>query len=639
VARLTERRKVDGILQPTRRRLRGYSFDPSLAVQMETAVVNRITFQVPWEEKLELGPVGNYVEVVDVDPASKCFYAPVDLNHPFLLAQDGLDPSEGNPKFHQQMVYAVVMTTIGNFEQALGRCALWSSRVFRSNGRMRSEPVLRLRVYPHALREANAYYSPEKKALLFGYFPASTSDPGSNLPGGTVFTCLSHDVVAHETTHALLDGLHPRFSEASNEDVLAFHEAFADIVALFQHFSFPEVLRHQIAKTRGDLASQNLLGQLAQQFGQATEQHGALRDALGGFNPETKRWEPKKPDPTEISRTFEPHDRGAILVAAIFDAFLSIYKSRIPDLLRIATGGSGVLPVGELNPDLVGRLAMEASKSAQHVLRMCIRALDYCPPVDITFGEYLRALITADFDVVPVDEREYRIAVIEAFRRRGIYPDRVRNLSEENLRWPDVDENFIEILPSAAGIKGLLPDWGLSTDRMKVCEQVRRSAQALHRMLLSSPNRSKLGELVGLDLRDKAPMTIERKRGAPVFEVHSVRPTYRQGFRGEPIIDLVIEVTQRRRGYFDPETQKKADKHSEATTEDFQFRGGATLLVDPESGRIRYRIRKNINDERRLERQRSYLTGPTDLSLHEIYFGSLRSGAAREPFSVLHSRY
>ena len=30
----------------------------------------------------------------------------------------------------------------------------------------------RLRIYPHALREANAYYSPEKKALLFGYFPA-----------------------------------------------------------------------------------------------------------------------------------------------------------------------------------------------------------------------------------------------------------------------------------------------------------------------------------------------------------------------------------------------------------------------------------------------------------------------------------
>ena len=55
---------------------------------------------------------------------------------------------------------------------------------------------------------------------------------------------------------------------------------------------------------------------------------------------------------------------------------------------------------------------------------MCIRALDYCPPVDITFGEYLRALITADTDLVPNDKLGYRIAFIEAFRNRGIYPQR-----------------------------------------------------------------------------------------------------------------------------------------------------------------------------------------------------------------------
>ncbi len=30
------------------------------------------------------------------------------------------------------------------------------------------------------------------------------------------------------------------------------------------------------------------------------------------------------------------------------------------------------------------------------MLNTCIRALDYCPPVDITFGDYLRAIITAE---------------------------------------------------------------------------------------------------------------------------------------------------------------------------------------------------------------------------------------------------
>jgi hypothetical protein len=167
------------------------------------------------------------------------------------------------------MAYAVAMKTIDYFENALGRVALWAPRQYEVAG-TKTEFVQRLRIYPHALRGKNAYYSPDHKALLLGYFTASTSDPGSTLPGGVVFTAVSHDIVAHETTHALLDGLHRRFREATNPDVFAFHEAFADIVALFQHFTLPEALSHQIAATRGDLEKQNLLGQLAVQFGEAT---------------------------------------------------------------------------------------------------------------------------------------------------------------------------------------------------------------------------------------------------------------------------------------------------------------------------------------------------------------------------------
>src|SRR5712664_4193015 len=74
---------------------------------------------------------------------------------------------------------------------------------------------------PHALREANAYYSPRKKAILFGYFQSGSSRSGEST---TVFSCLSHDIIAHEVTHALLDGMHRRFAEPSNSDVLAFHE-------------------------------------------------------------------------------------------------------------------------------------------------------------------------------------------------------------------------------------------------------------------------------------------------------------------------------------------------------------------------------------------------------------------------------
>ena len=164
------------------------------------------------------------------------------------------------------------MKTIEHFEHALGRVALWAPRFvkYMQNGEPQIEEhyVPRLRIYPHALREENSFYSPVKKALLLGYFPASQTRPGDNLPGGTVFCALSHDIIAHETTHALLDGLHRYFGEPTNEDVMAFHEAFADIVALFQHFTVPEALRDQIRRTRGNLAKQNMLGELALQFGQ-----------------------------------------------------------------------------------------------------------------------------------------------------------------------------------------------------------------------------------------------------------------------------------------------------------------------------------------------------------------------------------
>ena len=270
-------------------------------------------------EKLLPGPVGEYLEILDIDPATGCCYAPVDLDHPAVLAQAGLPPSESNPRFHQQMTYAVAMKTIEYVERALGRVALWSPRLvkYTKDGRARIDMhyVARLRIYPHALREANSFYSPEKKALLLGYFPASKTDPGENLPGGTVFCSLSHDIIAHETTHALLDGLHRYFGEPTNPDVLAFHEAFADIVALFQHFSIPAALRDQIARTRGDLSQQNMLGELALQFGQGIGKYGALRSAIGSFDTDNI-WTPALPTRDDYAKASEPHARGAVLALA-----------------------------------------------------------------------------------------------------------------------------------------------------------------------------------------------------------------------------------------------------------------------------------------------------------------------------------
>lgn len=603
---------------PQWRRLRGYAFDPGLSLQFETVAINEIIFRVPWEE-LEQGPVGEYVEVIDFDPASNAYYDPVDLGA--LTGSDGLEPDEGNPQFHQQFVYAVAMTTIRNFELALGRRVLWTRR---DESRPRGQWdvfVQRLRIYPHAFRGANAYYSPDKKALLFGYFPASASAKGAQLPGGIVFTCLSHDIVAHETTHALLDATLPRYLEPSNPDALAFHEAFADIVALFQHFSFPEVLRHQIAKTRGDLASQSLLGELAQQFGQATGLYGGLRAAIGRVNEATGKWEPIEPDPSAYQTEEEPHSRGALLVAAVFDAFLAIYRDRVADLIRMATGGSGVLPEGALPPDLTNRLTREAAKSAQHVLGICIRALDYCPPVDLTFGDYLRALITADVDLVPIDDHHYRVAIIEAFRKRGIYPRDLRTLSEQSLRWPHGEEldapgrSAIEFLAEQLRRLPYKTQFRASREQVfKVWQDFRREIHNLIAGKIQADILGNLEQVTGLvfDNTGRVP-PVAVPGNPPSFEVHSVRPVRRRGPNGEEINHVVLAITQHESVIVDGES--------------LVLPGGCTLILDLETLELRYAISKPVGNPERQAQFRQWMgDNPTAIALTQL----------KEPIAHLH---
>ena len=599
--------------EPQRRRLRVFAYDPALSVDLNTFDINDATISVPWERNLRPGPVGEYLEVVDVDPASGSCYAPVDLNAPALLAQAGLPPSEQNPQFHQQMCYAVAMRTIEHFERALGRKALWAIRYVKDQtGKVVGEQfVPRLRIYPHALRAENSFYSPERKALLLGYFTAREGSAGLNLPGGRVFCAASHDIIAHETTHALLDGLHRRYQEPTNPDVLAFHEAFADIVALFQHFTIPEALREQIVRTRGNLGEDNLLAQLAVQFGQATSGgYDALRNAIKD-----------KPTRGDYEASREPHQRGSVLVAAVFAAFLSVFNRTAAPTLKLATGGTGVLPEGELLRDLADRLAQQACSVAGNVLDICIRALDYCPPIDITFGEYLRALITADVDLVPNDELGYRVAFISAFRDRGIFPSNVPNLSIETLVW---DQPTLLVRADIRDVMDkLVLDWDTQTERHKAYQTSKHNAYIFWQWLVD-PARKDVFRALGFRKASKG-VTIAGVTGElrPV-EVHSVRPARRSGPEGGRY-EVFIELTQA----FWPDDDPGA-----------RFRGGCTVVVDFAPKRIRYIVRKRLEGPDGVEKQRTQLglaMTANAASRRGNYYGT--GARSSEPFALLHARH
>ncbi|MFN8393424.1 MAG: hypothetical protein U0176_01980 [Bacteroidia bacterium] len=710
---------------PPYRKLRGYAFDPSLSLRLDTVGINEMVYMVPWEEfatvrsvihqteKVETpgkneALIGEYLEIVDYDPSVGRFYETVDLDDPYILAQDGLEPSESNPQFHQQMVYAVAMTTITNFERALGRKIQWARHIaYRTNkgsdGKESKESrnddvdddatvwgegqqdqrnendgyVRRLRIYPHALREANAFYSPTKKSLLFGYFSSKPADAAIGMRGNLVFTCLSHDIITHEITHAILDGIYPRYNEPTNPDVLAFHEAFADIVALFQHFSFPVVLRHQVAKTRGNLKTENLLGQLAQEFGRGIGKRGSLRDAIGGMNEATGKWEPKEPSATDYQLLTEPHDRGSLLVAAIFEAFANIYQTRTADLLRIATGGTGVLPQGELNPDLVNRLSEEASKVAGQVLSICIRALDYCPPLDITFGDYLRAIITADIDLVPFDNRNYRVAFIEAFRRRGIYPEDIKTLSEESLRHKlePVQDGDGKRLVNVIG-KFLL-DYRKEIADKKGRKEVHDTNKEFiahgsddtnrglyHRLGRAFGSSNGFELLTGLAFRrDCEPLGIRISKimygteheWSPTIEVADLRLVSRTGPQGRQINQVVFSILQRTLVSYDPEKDAFAVRapkyHEPPTGSEMMFRGGCTIVFDLDTQKIKHVISKPILrflDPKRAEtaephygrirRQHAFqrVDGPNGFSDFQQYFMGDYNMGALEPFAFVH---
>lgn len=611
---------------PVYRHLRGYSLDPGFSARLDTAAINEVVYHIPFEA-VQPGPVGEYLEVIDFDPASSCWYEPVDLSDERIASQNGLAPSEGNPQFHQQFVYAVGMKTIRHFERALGRKIIWSPRLVRPKGKRQSaldthwkrQYLQRLRIHPHAIRDANAYYDPDKKALLFGYFSAADQSQGANYPGGLVFTCLSPDIVAHETTHAILDSIHRRYLEDTNPDVAAFHEGFADIVALLQRFTFAELIEHQLYASGGNLDRYTVLGELATQFGEALEgNRGALRSMIGRWN-EKDEWEPLKPSPSDYVTSVEAHDRGAVLVATIFDAFQRIYKFRTRDLIRIATNGTGILPEGNISRDLVHRLAGEASEIAEHLLHICIRALDYCPPNDISFGSYLRALITADLDIAPEDENGYRLALIEAFRARGIFPDRVNTLSIDSLRWSKPEFTAKEIKAINWLADKLKPDIHRlveTTDRQQLYERSRAAQAKLHELLMGKERvfladtewenflnkmgltSSPVSELFGKDSGDVR--FLPNKHYVPAIEVHTVRPAFRAGREGRQVEQVVVTFTQR----------VDADVGTDGVSRRMVFRGGCSLILSLGNlNLVEYVVLKSIKSYRRFCRQASYVNG------------------------------
>jgi hypothetical protein len=148
---------------PCKRPLLVYAFDPTLGRKLN----NYMTVAVPYEP-LRPGPIGSRIAVIDYDASNRCCYEPVDLDQLSVVMNGGLEPSESDPRFHQQMVYAVACETMRRFEFALGRPIKWRSRT----GPRTKDPFRNLlRIFPHAFQQPNAFYDPRSARALLRLFP------------------------------------------------------------------------------------------------------------------------------------------------------------------------------------------------------------------------------------------------------------------------------------------------------------------------------------------------------------------------------------------------------------------------------------------------------------------------------------
>ena len=554
---------------PLVRPLRIFTLDPSLSQRVGGVA----TVSVPYE-RLKPGPEGSLFVVDPAGAPAPIVAKPLDLDAPYLLLKDGLSPTPCDGQFHLQMVYAVCSLTYAAFRRALGRDIAWATGE-------------KLRVKPFAVPGANAFYD-RQGGLSFGYFHAKSEPAGHTVPKGLVFTALSHDVVVHETTHALLDGLRSQFQEPTHPDVLGFHEGFADLVALFQHFTYATVVEEAIRQLR-HLGHVGLLSDLAREFGYArsSPKHAAaMRSAVdvGGIlafdsdAPAASQGGPRLYEPG-----LEEHALGSVLVSAVFEAFVTIFRRKSERYLRIAGLAPEDLGRRELGSELLRALADEASALARQFLDVCIRAIDYCPPVDMELGEYLRALVTADAEVVPDDKWGYREALMRSFRRRHIFPDHVGFMTEDAVKWRP-PEATIEIEGLAFSRLRFDGEPGHAAGAI----ELRRQADALGAFVSTPRGAAALGLFAVGGLRPKGIEYLAPPR------IESIRCARRSSPDGAIVFDLIAEVLQsgtvRREGVL------------------FDFSGGCTLVIDP-FGKVRYAIYKKLGSEERQERQERAIRG------------------------------
>jgi hypothetical protein len=298
-----------------------------------------------------------------------------------------------NPQFHQVNVFAVVSRALNLIEEEIGHGFNWKD----------GAPLI---IRPHAFEDMNAYYDPESPSLNFGYF----TSPFRRTP---VWTCLSHDVVAHELGHAILDSFRPLYVYSPDKDTPALHESFSDLLAMFSALQYPSIVQHLYRETGGDMRHPSLVSRLAEEFGIGLNGVGIpyLRSALEGA--------------TYLNAPKESHARSTVWTAAIYEIMERLVNLDHPDGFPDTFDGFA---------DFVTALV----QATRWIKGMVLRALHYTPPNSLSMPMMARLIYEADAQVYR-DDSKFRDIAKEVFQKRELWNEQL------NLKAPDIGYAFQDL--------------------------------------------------------------------------------------------------------------------------------------------------------------------------------------------------
>ena len=377
--------------------------DPLVALENPTLGVQEIYVRL--EKSMDSGPTSSRIAVVDFNADTQTLLDPVvwdevegwfhtplsemdwlpdsprvpeDIYDPMKIKDPGkyleqyhrfIEKTVKNPYFHQVNAWAVVQRVLEFYEEpwALGRPVPWG---FDGN---------RLIVIPHAGYGETAFYDRESKSLQF-FYSGDQENPG--------YTCLSHDEIAHVTGKAILDGIRPMYYLYPSVQTAAFYDFIGDLTAILVNL-FNQDIRRLISKTSERLQGANAVADLAMEFGQEVVGRDYLRTAFNNLKMK------------DVENTLVPHTVSQVLTGAMWDILIGIATKRLC---------------------ITGRVTASQALwwAVDRFRRIALQPLDLCPPCDIQFIDYAKAVIRNDVLTNPVDVWGYRSLMLDVFHKRGL---------------------------------------------------------------------------------------------------------------------------------------------------------------------------------------------------------------------------